>query len=460
MPREKALACAVRLLDRGFFRIGSEDYAEENDTYGIATMRKRHVTVSGDEVTLRLRGQGRAAPGPDDRRPQVARLVRALKRRRGGGEELLAYKADGRWVDVKSADINDYVKEAAGEEFSAKDFRTWSGTVLAAVALAVSGPARGTKTSRKRAKARAVKEVARYLGNTPTVARASYIDPRVFDRFDGGLTIAGVLPELAEDTARLAGPAGGDRGGRARPDRRRPRVGRGRARRGARKELRGGRRLGSAGRSRDREVREWSVRAPRDPGVLGAPRPRPWPGGSAGPRTRRRTRADARPSGRASRAPGPSAAACRTAAAAPRGRSPMRTPRFVSGGQIATKRTKPPTPPPKRGKPMFTRQPVAGTPDRSATPSACAKPLCISQASPSSVGVESVSSGSWPWKRMCRLRCRNISASSETPGNSVSGDSAGSGQRLDQSERTNTTLPAGMRPWRRSQRRMSDTWSA
>jgi DNA topoisomerase-1 len=89
----------------------------------------------------------------------------------------------------------------AGEEFSAKHFRTWSGTVLAAVALAVSGPAHGTKSSRKRAKARAVKEVARYLGNTPTVARASDIDPRVFDRFDGGLTIAGVLPELAEDTA-------------------------------------------------------------------------------------------------------------------------------------------------------------------------------------------------------------------------------------------------------------------
>jgi DNA topoisomerase IB len=102
---------------------------------------------------------------------------------------------------VKSADINEYVKEAAGEEFSAKDFRTWSGTVLAAVALAVSGPARDGKTSRKRAKARAVNEVARYLGNTPAVARSSYIDPRVFDRFDSGLTIAGVLPDLVEDTA-------------------------------------------------------------------------------------------------------------------------------------------------------------------------------------------------------------------------------------------------------------------
>jgi DNA topoisomerase-1 len=201
MPRDRVLACAVRLLDRGFFRIGSEDYAEENDTYGIATMQKRHVTVDGDEISFDYEAKGGKRRLQTIGDPDVAGLVRALKQRRGGGRELLAYKVGRRWVDVKSPDINEYVKEAAGEEFSAKDFRTWSGTVLAAVALAVSGPARGSKSSRKRAKARAVNEVARYLGNTPTVARASYIDPRVFDRFDGGLTIAGVLPDLAEDTA-------------------------------------------------------------------------------------------------------------------------------------------------------------------------------------------------------------------------------------------------------------------
>jgi len=201
MPRDKVLACAVRLLDRGFFRIGSEDYAEENDTYGIATMQKRHVTVDGDEISFDYEAKGGKRRLQTIGDPDVAGLVRALKQRRGGGRELLAYKVGRRWVDVKSPDINEYVKEAAGEEFSAKDFRTWSGTVLAAVALAVSGPARGSKSSRKRAKARAVNEVARYLGNTPTVARASYIDPRVFDRFDGGLTIAGVLPDLVEDTA-------------------------------------------------------------------------------------------------------------------------------------------------------------------------------------------------------------------------------------------------------------------
>jgi DNA topoisomerase-1 len=200
MPREKVLACATRLLDRGFFRIGSEDYAEENDTYGIATMRKRHVTVEDDEITFDYEAKGGARRVQAVGDPVVAEIVSELKRRRSGGEELLAYKHGRRWVVLKSPDINAYVKQAAGGDFSAKDFRTWSGTVLAAVALSVSGMAARSKTARKRAKARAVKEVARYLGNTPAVCRASYIDPRVFDRFDGGLTISGALPELIEDT--------------------------------------------------------------------------------------------------------------------------------------------------------------------------------------------------------------------------------------------------------------------
>jgi DNA topoisomerase IB len=199
MPREKVLACAVRLLDRGFFRIGSEDYAEENDTYGIATMQKRHVTVRGDQVVFDYESKGGQHRVQSIVDPEVAEIVQALKRRRGGGEEILAYKEGRRWVDVKSADINEYVKEAASAEFSAKDFRTWSGTVLASVALAVSAPAQNGKGSRKRAKTRAIKEVAHHLGNTPAVARASYIDPRVFDRYDGGLTIGGVLPELGDD---------------------------------------------------------------------------------------------------------------------------------------------------------------------------------------------------------------------------------------------------------------------
>jgi DNA topoisomerase IB len=189
--RERVLACATRLLDRGFFRIGSEDYAEENDTYGIATMRRRHVSVSGDVVTFDYESKGGKRRVQSIGDPEVAAIVRTLKRR--SGLELF---------DVRSEDINEYVKKASGGDFTAKDFRTWSATVLAAIALAVSGEAAGgSKTGRKRAKARAVKEVARYMGNTPAVCRASYIDPRVFDRFDGGLTIGGVLPDLAEDVS-------------------------------------------------------------------------------------------------------------------------------------------------------------------------------------------------------------------------------------------------------------------
>jgi DNA topoisomerase IB len=121
--------------------------------------------------------------------PLAQDIVCSLKRRRGGGPELLAYKAGHRWQDLRSDDINDYLKEKTGDDFSAKDFRTWSATVIAALALAVSGPAHGTKTSRRRAITRAIKETSHYLGNTPAVCRASYIDPRVFDAYQGGLVL-------------------------------------------------------------------------------------------------------------------------------------------------------------------------------------------------------------------------------------------------------------------------------
>jgi DNA topoisomerase I len=198
ITRERVLAGAVRLLDRGFFRIGTEDYAEQNQTYGLATMEKRHVTLEDDGV-LRFdyvaKGGKRRIQSIVD--PEVYELVAALKRRRSGAE-LLAYKNGRGWVDVRSDDINDYIKEISGEGFSAKDFRTWNATVIAAVALAVSGAAAETKTARKRAISRAIKEVAHYLGNTPAVCRASYIDPRVFDRFQDGYTIGGALETLGD----------------------------------------------------------------------------------------------------------------------------------------------------------------------------------------------------------------------------------------------------------------------
>jgi DNA topoisomerase I len=190
LSREHVLACAVRLLDRGFFRIGSEDYAVTNETYGLATMRKHHAEVKGDVLLFDYpakSGKRRLQAVID---PEIADTIRRLKQRRGGGDELLAYKAARRWVDVRSGDINAYLKAATELDISAKDFRTWGATVMAAVALAVAGRAAGTKTGAKRAITRAVKEVAYYLGNTPAVARASYIDPRVFDRYRDGVVIA------------------------------------------------------------------------------------------------------------------------------------------------------------------------------------------------------------------------------------------------------------------------------
>jgi DNA topoisomerase-1 len=202
VDRRCVLACAVRLLERGFFRIGSEEYALENASFGLATMRKSHVTIEPGGVMVfdypAKSGQRRHQGVLDERACDV---VAALKRRRGGGPELLACKEGRRWHDVRSEDINAYLKEATGGDFSAKDFRTWNATALAAVALGVSGTAAATKTARKRAVNRAVEEVARYLGNTPAVCRKSYIDPRVFDAFQAGLTIRPALERVA---ARLA----------------------------------------------------------------------------------------------------------------------------------------------------------------------------------------------------------------------------------------------------------------
>jgi DNA topoisomerase IB len=204
LSREQVLACAARLLDRGFFRIGSEVYAVTNETYGLATMLKEHVTVDGDTIRFDYiaKESKRRVQAVID--PQVAELITTLKRRRGGGPELLAYKRDGRWCDVRSPDINAYLKAATGLDISAKDFRTWGATVLAEVGLAVTEPAHLGKTARKRAIMRAVKEVAFYLGNTPTVARNSYIDPRVFDRYRNGETINGKLSLIGDEPGATA----------------------------------------------------------------------------------------------------------------------------------------------------------------------------------------------------------------------------------------------------------------
>jgi DNA topoisomerase IB len=199
LRRERVLACAARLLDRGFFRVGSEAYAEQNGSVGLATIRKGHVTCTGDALTFDYPAKGGKQHVQSVVDPAVCEVVSALKRRRGGGEDLLAYRNGSRWVDVRSEEINAYIKEHTGGDFSAKDFRTWHGTVLAAISLAVAAPAAATPTGRKRAMSWAVKQVSHYLGNTPAVCRASYIDPRVFDRYRAGVTIGGVIGELGAD---------------------------------------------------------------------------------------------------------------------------------------------------------------------------------------------------------------------------------------------------------------------
>ena len=196
LGRAQVLACAVRLLDVGMFRIGSEQYADDDGGIGLATIRKEHVSVHRDEVVFRYPAKGGVERAQAIYDPASLEVVRALKRRRSGGPQLLAYRDARRWHPLRSEEMNDYLKHQLGEEFSAKDFRTWNATVMASVSLATDGRDAETKTARKRAIDRSVRAVAELLGNTPAVARRSYIDPRVFDRYQSGWTIAGELERI------------------------------------------------------------------------------------------------------------------------------------------------------------------------------------------------------------------------------------------------------------------------
>ena len=197
LSREQVLACAVRLLDLGFFRIGSEDYAEQNESYGLTTMRREHASLHGDEVFFDYPAKSGVRRVQAIVDPRVREVIAVLKRRRGGGDQLLVYRRDGRYRDLGSDEVNEYLKAILGPDFSAKDFRTWNATVLAAVAFAVAADDANSDRARARAERDAIRTVAAYLGNTPAVARASYVDPRVIDRFHAGTTIAAALSEAA-----------------------------------------------------------------------------------------------------------------------------------------------------------------------------------------------------------------------------------------------------------------------
>lgn len=199
LSREPVLAGAVRLLDVGLFRVGSEQYADEDHGVGLATVRRDHVSVpreGGIVFDYPAKGGIRRVHTITD--PLAGEIVRRLRRRRGGPPELLAFRVGRRWLPVRSDDINAYLKAHLGEEFSAKDFRTWNATVVAAVSLALEGEMAPSQAGRKRAVDRAVTGVSELLGNTKAVARRSYIDPRVFDRYQSGWTITAGLQRIGD----------------------------------------------------------------------------------------------------------------------------------------------------------------------------------------------------------------------------------------------------------------------
>jgi len=197
LPREKVIATLVRLLDTTMMRVGNEEYARANGSYGLTTLRGRHATVRAGGVRFRFRGKSGVmhAVGVADR--HVARVVRRCQGL--PGQELFAYVADdGSVRDVGSGDVNEYLRAVAGSEFSAKDFRTWAGTLVAACALAAM-PLPESQRQRRRAVVGAVKQVAAQLGNTVAVCRRSYIHPAVLTAFEEGRTLA-TLPARASFT--------------------------------------------------------------------------------------------------------------------------------------------------------------------------------------------------------------------------------------------------------------------
>jgi DNA topoisomerase IB len=190
--RERVLAAAARLLDIGVFRIGGEAYATEDAsgeaTYGLATLQREHLKVRGATMDFHYLAKGAIERTQRIVDADTAKLLKTLLKQDTGTEELLVYRTGQQWHDVRSDDINSYLKEHSGGcEISAKDFRTWHATVLAAVVLA--GAPAPTKTGRRKAVVAAMKQVSGYLGNTPTVARASYVDPRVIDLYNHGTVL-------------------------------------------------------------------------------------------------------------------------------------------------------------------------------------------------------------------------------------------------------------------------------
>jgi len=209
LSRERVLAAMVRLLLRGFLRPGSQVYARENGTYGLATLRPKHVRVKGRRVTLSYPGKGGKAQVREIDDAGAARVVAALLR--DPGREVFRYRAeDGTWVNVRRRHVNEYLREISGARLSAKDFRTWAGTLLGACALSRAGyPSPPSARAIRSAVARAMRETSGLLGNTPAVCRASYVSPAVVAAFEKGRLLAEppALETLVQGSARALATA-------------------------------------------------------------------------------------------------------------------------------------------------------------------------------------------------------------------------------------------------------------
>ena len=203
LPRERVPAAVVRLLEETGVRVGNDEYARDNKSFGLTTLRQRHAEVGSTRIRLRFRGKGGKESEVDVSDPRLARIVRRCQD--FPGQDLFAFvDDDGQVVSIGSADVNDYLRDISGHDLTAKDFRTWAGTVIAAEALRDLEPA-GSDAIAKGNVVRAIEEVASWLGNTPAVSRKAYVHPGIVDAYlEGGLVLdAAVSARRAPRRSRL-----------------------------------------------------------------------------------------------------------------------------------------------------------------------------------------------------------------------------------------------------------------
>jgi DNA topoisomerase-1 len=203
LPREKVLATVVQLLERTFIRVGNEEYAKENKSYGLTTMRNRHVDVTANKLKFSFRGKSGVKHEVDVTDRRLAKIIRQLQEL--PGQDVFQYVDEaGEVKDITSQDVNDYLREITGDDFTAKDFRTWAGTVLAAMALHAQ-EAFENKTQAKKNVKDAISAVAKILGNTPAVCRKCYVHPAVLETYLDGAMIEGLKQKTEETLERKLG---------------------------------------------------------------------------------------------------------------------------------------------------------------------------------------------------------------------------------------------------------------